>query len=434
MVTYAAESKPVRPRHRKGSSVTARPAVKQQIPVTAMRTLVRVGSLVVIAVPPHLLSEDQTQAWENLHDGQSAPSNPFLALPWVMEWYDKFVKLEDRLVLVVHQDRGPDGLGDVIAIAPMHIHRPHLGPVRLGRRLLPVGAGLGQTAYEIPGFLCRKDQTSQAGRTLVAACLELPVDWSELALTPEQGWFDSQWSGGSDASMAFGEFVRPRACVVLPLREGWEATRSGLKRNIKESIRRSANRLTKDGRIVEVLRRGSDLDSSTVERFLHLHQARASLSRSTQRHHDAYADDRSRRLMLDTLPQLGKQGQASMFELYLGGEHVASQLALHSPGTSYVHSSGFREDTWELGVVTHLQAELIRYAIERGDTVVNFSPGPNVSKTRWSEELWVTHEFAFGAGPRSLTPRFAVFQMLSALRATLDTAGRRRSQLASARH
>lgn len=118
-----------------------------------------------------------------------------------------------------------------------------------------------------------------------------------------------------------------------------------------------------------------------------------------------------------------------MFELYLGGEHVASQLALHSPGTSYVHSSGFREDTWALGVVTHLQGELVRHAIGRGDSVVNFSPGPNVSKTRWSEDLWVSHEFSFGAGPRSLAARFATFSMLSSLRATLTSAARRRAQV-----
>ena len=118
-----------------------------------------------------------------------------------------------------------------------------------------------------------------------------------------------------------------------------------------------------------------------------------------------------------------------MFELYLGGEHVASQLALHAPGTSYVHSSGFREDTWSLGPTTHLQAELVRHAIERGDAFVNFSPGPNVSKTRWSEELWVTHEFSFGAGPRSLASRFAAFQVLSSVRAALGGTAGRRSQL-----
>lgn len=441
MVSYAVEPSSIRPLRRQLDSVTPgspsepETSVGSRAPAAPIRTLSRVGSLVVTAVPPQRLTPTQTQGWQKLHDEQTAPSNPFLALPWVMEWYDKFVQPEDRLVLVVQQDKSPGGLGDVVAVAPMHVHRPHVGPVRLARRLLPVGAGLGPMAYELPGFLARTEQSASAARAIAAACLELPVDWSELALSPEQGWFDGQWACGSDDPMAFGEFVRPRACVVLPLQDTWEATRATLKRNIKESIRRSANRLAKDGRTVEVVRRGDDLDSATVERFLLLHQARAMLTRSTERHHpDAYSDDRNRRLVLDALPQLGQQGQASMFELYLDGDHVASQLALHSPGTSYVHSSGFREDTWSLGVVTHLQAELVRHAIERGDSVVNFSPGPNVSKTRWSEQLWVANEFAFGAGPRSLTARFATFQMLSSLRSTLDAAGRRRSQLSASQH
>ena len=426
MVTYATEPMPLGPLSSLSPSSAGSP-----VAASPVAELTRVGSLIVTAVPPHQLSEQQRQAWQTLYEGQAAPSNPFLALPWVMEWYDKFVEPDDRLVLVVHQDKGLK----VVAIAPMHIHRPHVGPVRLARRLLPVGAGIGQMAYEIPGLLCGPDQTGPAARAIAAGCLELGVDWSELALTPEQGWFDSQWACGSDDAMAFGEFVRPRACVVLPLQSSWEATRATLKRNIKESIRRSANRLAKDGRTVEVVRRSEDLDLASVERFFHLHQARASLTRPTDRHHpDAYSDDRNRRLVLDALPQLGPQGRASMFELYLGGEHVASQLALYSPGTSYVHSSGFREDTWPLGVVTHLQAELVRHAIDRGDRVVNFSPGPNVSKTRWSEQLWVTNEFAFGAGPRSLTARYAAFQMLRSLRTTLDAAGRRRSQLAASEH
>lgn len=431
MVTHAAESTPTT------STDTQRPDVVQlsgRRPPTPPAVLTRSGSLAVIAIAPDQLTAAHVQAWEKLYVEQPNPSNPFLAVPWVLEWYDKFVRKQDRLVLVVHQDGGEKGLGDVVAIAAMHIQRPRVGPFALARRLLPVGAGLGPSAYELPGMLCRPGLSGQVMRALAAACEELTVDWSEISLTPEQGWFDNQWAYGSDKAMAFGEFVRPRACVVLRLQDTWDATKSQLKRNVKESIRRSANRLTKDARTVEIVRRGDDLDRDTVQRFLDLHQARASVSRSTQRHHpNSYADPRNSQLVLDALPQLSRRGQASMFELYLGGEHVASQLALHAPGTSYVHSSGFREDTWELGVITHLHAELIRYAIERGDTTVNFSPGPNVAKSRWSEQLWVTHEFAFGAGPRSLAVRFGAFQMLSSLRSTLDAAAHRRDQLKSVR-
>ena len=396
-----------------------------------LRLVEAASGLDVTALSAALVDRELMAAWRRLYAAQPAPSNPFLAPAWVLGWYDRYVRPQDQVLLVVRRPGapGPDG---VVAIAPMHLHRSGVGPLPIARRLLPVGAGIGPNALEIPGLLCAPETAGQVLRALATACLKVPAHWAEIALTPEQGWFDRDWAAPPSAAMAFGEPVRPRACVVLPLQPTWEATRAGLKRNIKESIRRSANRLKKDGRPWHVVRRSSDLDEESVERFLRLHSARSAASTTNRHHPDAYRDDQSRQLMLDVLPELGRHGGASMFELYLDGDQVASQLALHAPGTSYVHSSGFREDTWALGVITHLQAELVRHAIDRGDTVVNFSPGPNVSKTRWSESLWITQEFAFGAGPRTLIGRHAVFTALSAVRTTLDAAAWRRSQTGGA--
>ncbi len=388
----------------------------------------------VTTVPASEITAEVSATWQALDARQPAPSNPFLGLSWTLAWYEHYTRPADRLILLVHHTDSTGAPGEIVGVAPMHLHRSRVGPVQVARRLLPVGAGVGPTAYEIPGVLCHPEQTGAVVRALGAACSELSADWAELPLTPEQGWFDREWATVPDAPMVLAEPVRPRACVVLALGPTWEVTRAGLKRNVKESVRRSANRLARDGRPWQVVRRGADLDRDAVNRFLHVHQARSQAERATrQRHPDSYRDQRNRALMLDVLPQLGVSGRASLFELYLGGEHVASQLALHSPGTSYVHSSGFRQDIWALGVVTHLQAELIRYAIERGDTVVNFSPGPNVSKMRWSPDLWITQEFACGAGPRSLAVRFATYRALSAVRSARDDLARGRSELETAR-
>jgi hypothetical protein len=401
--------------------------------------LSQTASSTVVGVSPEDLGDEVKAAWDRLYAAQSAPSNPFLSLPWVLSWYDTFVSPGDRVVLVVRRPAGGETAGDgesgeVIGIVPMHRRASNVGPLTIARRLLPVGAGLGENPYEIPGSLCAPGAAREVGAAVAAACIGVDVHWAEQVLAPDQTWFDWDWLAGSEDDVVFGELARARACVVLPLSSTWDETRSSLKRNIKESVRRSANRLKKDGRPWEVVRRGSDLDRPAIERFLELHRQRSQLSRSTTRPHpDAYEERTHRRLILNALPVLAEQGDASMFELYLDGEHVASQLALHAPGTSYVHSSGFREDTWQLGVVTHLHAELVRYAIERGDRVVNFSPGPNVSKLRWSEQLWVTHEFAFGAGPRSLTLRVATFDALSSIRTLRRAAARRRRQLEASR-
>ena len=394
-----------------------------------LKVLQETSSISVTSVAPEEMDDAVMADWQRLFEAQPTPSNPFLSPIWVQHWYRNFVPSADRRVVLVRRRTGDSPPGELMGIAPMYVNRRRLGPARLVDRMLPAGAGVGSNPYEIPGLLCDGDHVREVTKAVTSACLGVAVDWCELPLAPHQSWFDWDWLKSSTAGTTFGEEVRTRACVILPLQPSWPETRTTLKRNIKESIRRSANRLKKDGRSWEVVRRGADLDSAAVERFLHLHRVRSRLGQGASQHPDAYAQVEHRGLMIGALPQLGREGQASMFELYLDGEHVASQLGLHSPGTSYVHSSGFREDTWELGVVTHLQAELIRYAIDRGDSVVNFSPGPSVSKLRWSERLWVTHEFAFGAGPRSLPLRFSAFQAISVFKTLRQAAARHQEHL-----
>ena len=203
-----------------------------------------------------------------------------------------------------------------------------------------------------------------------------------------QRWFEPEWMYATGRDVAFFDHQRARACVVMGLSDTWEATRSGLKRNVKESIRRSNNRLDKSGHPWELLlQRGRDVDRVAVDRFLGLHRARSTTGRATVHHHDAFADRGTRQFMRDVLPELAQEGLATLLELVIEDRVVASQLVLHATRTSYVHSSGFDPAVWDLGPVTFLHSELVKHAIERGDTVVNFSPGPNVAKFRWSEDV-----------------------------------------------
>jgi len=373
-----------------------------------------VGSLSVTSVDPAALTPDDLEAWRNLAEEQTSPANPFLDPGWVLPWYETFTAQEDRLLLRVHDVAS----GDLRGVAAIHRQRLRVGRVGVAERLMPVGAGVGPNPLEIPGVLTAPGAARDVMRTLVAGTLANGAHWCEVAITQDQGWFEPEWLYTTGAPVTFGDQQRSRACVVLPLASTWEDTRSGLKRNLKESIRRSQNRLTKDGRPWQVVQLTDDLDTGAVDRFLELHQRRSANERTTVHHPDAYSNPNARDLIRNALPGLGRSGKASIFELHLDGNVVAAQLALHMPGVSYVHSSGFDQAEWSLGPVTFLQAELVKHAISRGDTVVNFSPGPNVSKLRWSQGLWVTHEFVYGCGPRSLQLRYAAYQTLSSLRAT----------------
>jgi CelD/BcsL family acetyltransferase involved in cellulose biosynthesis len=234
------------------------------------------------------------------------------------------------------------------------------------------------------------------------------ADWAEIAVPVDHGWFEPEWSYCTDQPVAFFRPQMARASVVLELKGDWPSTYAGLKRNVKESLRRSRNRLAKDGREWAVERRTDDLDEAVVDRFLDLHRDRAHQDAGVI-HPDAFRDPARRALLREVLPALGRRGRATMMELYLGGDLVATQLALHAPGTTYLHSSGFVPAVWSLGPVTFLQGLLAADAADRGERWVNFSPGPNVAKLRWSELLDVHQDFAYGAGGRSLRWRYGLF-------------------------
>lgn len=371
-------------------------------------------SLRVTGVTPDTLSESDLAQWTLLADQQPAPANPFLSPPWVLRWYECFVRPADRELFLVHsQDTGA-----LVGVAPMHRQVIGRGRLALATRLTPVGGGVGPNPVEIPGLLTAAGRARDIVKTLVVEIVHQDATWCEIALTADM-WFEPEWIYNLPTAIAFSEYQRSRPCVILPLGATWEATRNGLKRNLKESLRRSQNRITKSGRQFSVVHRTStEVDEVTVCRFLDLHRSRSRNSAATVQHPDAYADARNRALLQAVVPELAAQGRASIFELVLDGEVVAAQLVLHSNGTSYVHSSGFKTEVWDFGPVTLLHGELVRHAIARGDTLVNFSPGPNVSKLRWSERLWVSNEFAVGAGDRSMQARYVIYRALSSWRAT----------------
>jgi CelD/BcsL family acetyltransferase involved in cellulose biosynthesis len=370
------------------------------------------GHLSVTPIDIETLSPTHLADWERLFADQPGPANPFLAPSWVLHWYRSYVAPADQLLLLLRRT----ATGELVGVAPFYVQHLRINGVPLAERLLPVGSG-STSPLELPGLLADAQSGREVTKALVAATMAMSPSWCEVVLAPAQCWFEPEWVFGTGQPVAFYDHQRPRACVVLPLEPTWDQTRSGLKRNVKESIRRSANRLKKDGRPWQVrARTGPDLDHAAIDRWLDLHRARAAAERATVHHHDAYADKGDRRFLKRLLPELAGKQLATLFELELDGQVVASGLALHAPGVSYVHSSGFSPDVWDLGPVALLHTEMVKHAISRGDTVVNFSPGPNVSKLRWSEQLWVVNDFVYGAGPTSLSWRYRAYLAASAVR------------------
>lgn len=355
--------------------------------------------------PLDRLTGPERPSWDALFEAQQGIANPFCAPEWVQTWYETFTAPEDRFVYTVRDGER------LVAVAPFFRSPVTASKVTLARRLQLVGAGQGGSLLEVPQILAAPGQEREALRAVVETSLtaETGAHWAEVSVTPAMAWFEPQWVKNTERPIAFHRHQLSRDCVVVPLDGSWITTRSTLKRNVKESLRRSKNRLAKDGRPWTVHQHTDTLDRAVVERFLQLHRSRALQENSSSKHPDAFADPRRREFMAAVLPRLGAQGRARILELELAGEVVASQLVLHAPGLTYIHSSGFTADVWNLGPVTFLQGEAISAAADRGERWINMSPGPNVAKLRWSEQLDVHHDFAYGAGPRSLRWRYGAF-------------------------
>ncbi len=366
----------------------------------------------------HLTIEDAADddAWRDLYDCQDRPANPFCAPSWVITWYRHFVPDPSRRRLCfIRSDAG-----ELMGVAPLWIEHDRVGPVRVASRLRPVGAGQGSALLELPQVLARTGQSRQVLGTLVRE-LATPeselagVDLLELIIADGQGWLEPEWPAIGDWAASSWLHVDTQASVILPLAPTWPETVAGLKRNVKESLRRSRNRLAKQDLAYRVVRRAADLDAATVDRFFDLHGSRAQREGKAH-HHDAFAQPERRRFLRELLPRLGSDGDAAIWELWLDGREVAAQLVLHAPGTLYVHSSGFDPSTWELGPVTHLQEHAFRTACEAGLSWVNMSPGPNLAKLRWSERLLRHDEFWIGFGSRRALYRQGALGMGRVLR------------------
>jgi CelD/BcsL family acetyltransferase involved in cellulose biosynthesis len=376
-------------------------------------TPVDVGSVSVSTVSADALGPREIDEWSELFRNQADPVNPFLDPIWVLGWYRHFVEASDRELLFFRQKV----TGELIGVAPLFYQRLALARLPIARYLRPVGAG-GETPLELPGLLTSSIYTRDVTRALIARTLQSQGQhWCETTLSPSQGWFEPEWMFDSRHPVSFSEHRRARACVVLRLEDTWDKTRGRFKRNVKESIRRSQNRTKKDSHAWRVNRVENEaMDVVAINRFLGLHRARSDASQAGVIHPDVYADPRFRHFMRDILPKLSAQGSATIFELERDGVVVAAQLILHGPRCSYLHTSGFDPQIWQFGPVTLLQAAIIQHAIARGDRFVTFSPGPSVSKLRWSEELWVANDFAYGAGNGSLRFRYGLYVTATSLR------------------
>jgi CelD/BcsL family acetyltransferase involved in cellulose biosynthesis len=311
--------------------------------------------------------------YDHLHE-VTGNTLPFALHEWHVAWWDHLAQNTKRVrdALRIHVFRA--GTGECVGIVPLILSRREIGYLSIGMLC----------------FLGSDPNITELRPTLIAPGHELPVATAlRRSLAAAEGWDWIRWSckdGPLLHALTADAAPGPRHEVldyVLDLAPTWEALRSGLKRNVRESLRHCYNSLKRDGldfafevaETPEAVQRAIDL-------FLPLHTRRANL-KDTVVHPNRFDGATSRQFLYDVCDRLARRGVARVFLLRIKGEVVAARIGFVVGSSLYLYYSGFDPEWAKYGVATTVVAEAMKYAISLGLATVNLSTGTDVSKTRW---------------------------------------------------
>jgi CelD/BcsL family acetyltransferase involved in cellulose biosynthesis len=320
--------------------------------------------------------------WESL-EAQSGPQMPFTGALWSRLWMEHKAatrwSVSDEVYAFAVRERD----GRLVAIAPMmRTTRPAIGPFRI-RMIQFIGADPNMT--ELRRMVCRPDDEARAAHAILDALV-----------TDERDWDLVEWTGllspDSVASRKLSIHERdavPMYFVRLP--SSWDEFRSGLSRNIKESLRKCYNSLRRDA--VNWTFRAVDSPSeigAALDRFFVLHSARAEAIAAVH-HKDVFASEARRAFLHEYFGTMAQEGRAFAFQLLIDDVVIATRLAVACGTTLYFYYSGFDASWGKYSVMTTTLAEALKWSIERNFEVANLSTGTDVSKTRWGPEVVLFH-------------------------------------------
>lgn len=323
--------------------------------------------------------------WIKLADELSVEL-PFSDFRWMAAWW-RNLRRETRLTrdsLCVLAFRRS---GRLIGIAPYMVTSRHVLGLRLLRVLQPIGTDPNIT--EVRGLLVGASDEHDVAMTMVDYAREcVACDTIVVKGLSADGQAATDLS--EKANVAEGPTL---SMFVLPLAATWDALRTTLPRNLRESLRKCRNSLTRDGHVptFRVLESEAEI-LALLPRFFELHRNRADAV-GTVHHNDVFGRESSREFMAAAVRQFAPVQRIRLFTMEIGGVVVAMRFAFICHDCLYLYYSGYDTEWGKYSVMTSVTAEAVQWAIEANLKRVNFSTGADQSKLRWRPDEIVTRGF-----------------------------------------
>lgn len=273
------------------------------------------------------LSANERLAWNALFKMRS-DSVPFQSLAWNENWWKAFgpssrLTTNDALILVV------SCRNEIIAFFPMFRVTLSVLGVALLRHVKPMGSDSNLT--EVKTGIVREGRERAAYAALSDYFENVDRRWELMN-------FPAVPAGVLDAGDAL--FIEH---PTVPLIEGftialagdWNAFHRGLKHNVKEAIRRSHNKLKRDGLkpVFTCLSNSADIRDMLPE-FYRLHSERS--RKQDGAHHLDYFQPQKVRSFIELLANDPANSGIRLFVLRDRGRLVAARLAFETPRDLFI--------------------------------------------------------------------------------------------------
>ena len=347
--------------------------------------------------------EELAEPWQRL-EASVQHVLPFQSFAWTCAWWQTFevrnFYRQDRLMVTAYWEEDL-----LVGVVPRVISQYRVLGVPIYHYVRPIGADPNLTEIRVPLILPYFQQEVIELWLSTVENFRDPRGLHKIIVPADavdEGETASSGHSMMDTMMNVTRANRKLALLdtrrvsnfVLELAASKEEFRKGLKRNIKESLRRCYNSLTKDGLSAElVVWSSSDDILRHLDAFCAMHGERANL-KDTVVHPDYFASPQHR-AFLTRLAQDADRSGMLLFALKVGGQFVAMRVGFVVNTELYLYYSGYRLDHAKYSVMTTLVNEMIGWAHEQGLKRVNLSIGNDVSKTRWGPQEVVYAEQHF---------------------------------------